>query len=124
MKQILVITTNLQQASFRLWIGALRPLLGVRGFDFDVQVRPKNWFARRAMLRTARDYHAVILHRKLLDPADARLLRRHARRLLYSIDDAVMYHANSVGRFSQWRTTRRFEATARVLDHVIAGNEY
>ncbi len=120
----MVITTNVQQASFRLWMGALRPMLAGRGFDFDVKVRPRNWFARRAMLRDARDYHAVILHRKLLDPSDARLLRRTARRLLYSIDDAVMFHANSVGRFSQWRTTRRFEATARVLDHVVAGNEY
>jgi glycosyltransferase involved in cell wall biosynthesis len=124
MKRIMVITTNLQQASFRLWMGALRPLLGARGFDFDVRVRPKSWLARRAMLRDAGGYHAVILHRKLLDPSDARLLRRHARRLIYSIDDAVMYHANRVGVFSQWRTTRRFEATARVLDHVVAGNEY
>jgi glycosyltransferase involved in cell wall biosynthesis len=124
MKRIMVITTNLQQASFRLWLGALRPLLGARGFELDVKVRPKNFFARRAMLREARGYHAVILHRKLLDPADARLLRRTARRLLYSIDDAVMYHATRVGAFAQWRTTRRFEATARVLDHVVAGNEY
>jgi glycosyltransferase involved in cell wall biosynthesis len=76
------------------------------------------------MLRSAGDYHAVILHRKLLDPSDARLLRRHARRMFYAIDDAVMYHPHPVGRFSQWRTTRRFEATARVLDHVVAGNEY
>ena len=124
MKRIMVITSNLQQASFRLWMGALRPLLAERGFELDVKVRPQNWFARRGMLRSAGDYHAVILHRKLLDPSDARLLRRHARRLLYSIDDAVMFHANPVGRFSQWRTTRRFEATARVLDHVVAGNEY
>ena len=124
MKRIMVITTNLQQASFRLWMGALRPLLGARGFDFDVKVRPKSWLARRSMLRDARGYEAVILHRKLLDPSDARLLRRHARRLLYSIDDAVMYHSNRVGAFAQWRTTRRFEATARVLDHVVAGNEY
>jgi glycosyltransferase involved in cell wall biosynthesis len=124
MKRIMVITTNLQQASFRLWMGALRPMLAERGFEFDVKVRPKGWLARRAMLREARGYHAVILHRKLLDPSDARLLRRHSRRLLYSVDDAVMYHANRVGAFSQWRTTRRFEATARVVDHVVAGNEY
>jgi glycosyltransferase involved in cell wall biosynthesis len=124
MKRIMVITTNLQQASFRLWMGALRPMLAERGFDFDVKVRPRGWLARRAMLREARGYHAVILHRKLLDPSDARLLRRHARRLLYSIDDAVMYHANHVGAFAQWRTTRRFEATARVVDTVVAGNEY
>ena len=124
MKRVMVITTNLKQASFRLWMEALRPLLAERGFEMDVKVRPKNWFARRAMLREAGGYHAVILHRKLLDPSDARLLRRHARRLLFALDDAVMYHPNRVGAFAQWRTTRRFEATARVLDHVVAGNGY
>lgn len=124
MKRVMVITTNVKQASFRLWMGALRPLLAERGVELDVKVRPKNWLARRAMLREARDYDAAILHRKLLDRSDARLLRRHARRLFFALDDAVMYHANRVGLFSRWRTTRRFEATARVVDHVVAGNEY
>ncbi len=124
MQRIMVITSNLKQASFRLLMEAQLPLLAQRGFELDVKVRSKNWFMRRSMLREARDYHAVILLRKLLDPSDARLLRRHAQRLIYALDDAVMYHANPVGRFAQWRTTRRFEATARVVDHVVAGNEY
>jgi glycosyltransferase involved in cell wall biosynthesis len=124
MKRILVITTNLRQASFRLRIAALAPLLAERGFELDVKVRPKSWLVRRALLRLADSYHAVILQRKLLDPSDARLLRRSARRILYDIDDAVMFHAHDVGRVSQWRTNRRFEATARVVDHVVAGNEY
>lgn len=124
MKRILVITTNLQQASYRLRIAALIPLLHERGFELDVQVRPKSWLARRRFLRSAGSYDAVILQRKFLDPSDARLLRRSAKRIFYDIDDAVMYHAHEVGLVSQWRTTRRFEATARILDHVAAGNEY
>ena len=113
MKRVLVITTNLQQASFRLRVEALRPLLLARGFDLDIQVRPKQWLARRAFLRTAGAYHAVLLQRKLLDPSDARLLRRRAARIFYDIDDAVMFHAHEVGWISQWRTKRRFEATGR-----------
>lgn len=124
MKRILVITTNLQQASFRLRVEALIPLLAERGFELDVQVRSKRWLARRRLLRSASGYDAVILQRKLLDPSDARLLRRSARRILYDIDDAVMFHAHEVGWISQWRTNRRFEATARVVDLVVAGNEY
>ena len=124
MKRVLVITTNLKQASFRVRVEALRPLLHQRGFELEVQVRPRGWLARRALLKSAAGYHAVLLQRKLLDPSDARLLRRHARRILYDVDDAVMYHANAVGRFSRWRTARRFEATARIIDHVVAGNEY
>lgn len=124
MTRILVIITNLQQASFRLRIEALRPLLQQRGFDLDVQVRPKQLFARRALLRFAQNFPAVILQRKLLDPADAKLLRRHAKNIFYDIDDAVMFHAHHVGLWSRFRTRRRFEATAKIVDHVVAGNEY
>src|SRR5439155_14805823 len=98
--------------------------LGVRGFDLDVQVRPQSWLARRQLLKSAGGYHAVLLQRKLLDPSDARLLRKHARRIFYDIDDAVMYHAHPVGLWSRWRTNRRFEATAQIVDHVVAGNDY
>jgi glycosyltransferase involved in cell wall biosynthesis len=123
-RRVLVITNNLKQASFRVRIDALRPMLRERGFELVVEVRPRGWLARRALLKSAAAHDAVILQRKLLDPSDARLLGRHARKVFYDVDDAVMFHAHAVGRFSQWRTNRRFEATARMVDHVVAGNEY
>jgi glycosyltransferase involved in cell wall biosynthesis len=123
-RRILVITTNLNQASFRLRIDALRPLLAQRGFDLDVKVRPRNVLARFNLLRSARDYHAVLLQRKLIDPIDARILRRYARKIFYDLDDAVMFHNHEVGAFSRWRTDRRMDATADIVDHVVAGNDY
>jgi glycosyltransferase involved in cell wall biosynthesis len=123
-KRVLVITTNLQQASFRLRIDALRPLLAQRGVTLDIQIRPKRLLARRRFLRGASRYDAVVLQRKLLDPADARLLRRSSRKIVYDLDDAVMYHAHRVGLLSRWRTRRRFKATAKNVDHVVAGNQY
>ena len=124
MKRILVITNNLEQASYRVRVAALIEPLRRRGFELDVHVRSKSPGARRELFRSARDYHAVLLQRKLLDPSDANLLRRHARRILYDVDDAVMYHPKPVGWFSRWRTTRRFHATAAMVDQVVAGNEY
>jgi glycosyltransferase involved in cell wall biosynthesis len=123
-KRILVIANNLQQASYRVRIAALIEPLRQRGYELDVQLRTRSIPQRRSLFRSAREYHAVLLQRKLLDPWEATLLRRHARRLLYDVDDAVMYHAKPVGWFSRWRTTRRFAATARAVDHVIAGNAY
>ncbi len=124
MKRILVITNNLQQASYRLRVAALIRRLADKGFDLDVRVRPKSWLKRRGLLRQAGGYHAVLLQRKLLDAGDAKLLRASARRILYDVDDAVMYHNKKVGWYSRWRTTRRFHGTAAVLDHVVAGNQY
>ncbi|HEV2292769.1 MAG TPA: glycosyltransferase family 4 protein [Tepidisphaeraceae bacterium] len=124
MKRILVITNNLEQASYRVRVAALIEPLRARGFELDVHVRSRSRGERRAMFLAAGEYHAVLLQRKLLDPCDARLLRRHAQRILYDVDDAVMYHAHPVGWFSRWRTTRRFRATAANVDHVVAGNAY
>jgi glycosyltransferase involved in cell wall biosynthesis len=123
-RRVLVITTNLNQASFRLRIDALRPLLARRGFDLDVQVRPQNLIARWKLLQSARDYHAVLLQRKLIDPIDARLLRRRARKIFFDLDDAVMFHNHEVGLLSRWRTDRRFDATVDIVDQVVAGNDY
>ena len=124
LKRILVITNNLQQASYRVRIAALIEPLRRRGFDLDVRVRPRAWFARRALLRSAGTYHAVILQRKMLDPSDASLLRRHARKVFFDVDDAVMVHPDGAGWFSRLRTNRRFAATTRHVDHVVAGNAH
>lgn len=101
----------------------IEPLAG-RGFELDVQVRPRGILARRALLRSAARYDAVILQRKLLDPGDARLLGRCAKRVFFDVDDAVMYSNGPAGFISRWRTWRRFVATARHVDHVVAGNEH
>lgn len=127
MKRVLVLANNLAQASYRLRIAALIPLLAERGFDLQVRLRPKGFLATlklRELLKTTGEYHGVILQRKFLDPSDAQILRRHARRVFYDIDDALMFHNRPVGRISRWRTRRRFLATAGVIDHVAAGNEY
>ncbi len=127
MQRVLVLATNLAQASFRLRIAALAPLLAERGYELEIYVRPRGWRAGptlRAKLARAGDFHAVLIQRKFLAPAEARVLRRHARRILYDIDDALMHHNREVGRLSRWRTGRNFEATANVVDHVVAGNEY
>ena len=122
--RVLVIANNLAQASYRVRVAALIEPLRQRGFELDVHLRSRRWGERRDLLRSASNYHAVLLQRKLLDPWDARLLRRPARRIYYDVDDAVMYHAGAVGFLSRWRTTRRFRATAAVADRVVAGNEY
>jgi glycosyltransferase involved in cell wall biosynthesis len=120
----MVITNNLQQASFRLRILAPRDLLQSRGIDLDIQLRPRSFFPRRNLLRRADQYDAVILQRKLLDPIDIRLLKSTAKKLFYDVDDAVMFHSHPVGPIERWRTQRRFRSVARAVDTVVAGNDY
>ena len=123
-KRVLAITSNLAQASSRLRVAALVEPLRTRGYDLAVHACPRTWAARRALLRSAGQYHAVLLQRKLLDPWNWRLLRRHARRVIFDVDDAVRYHPTRVGPYSLVRTALRFAATTQNVDHVVAGNPY
>jgi glycosyltransferase involved in cell wall biosynthesis len=123
-QRVLVITIDPCEASFRLRLLILSKLLAADGLSFDFQERPAGFFARRTLIATAGDYRAVIVQRKLLDPSHARLLRRRAKKILYDIDDAVMVQRRKISRWSQWLKNRRYHATAAVVDHVVAGNEY
>ncbi len=124
MKRVLVITNNLQQASYRLRIDQLVPLLREREIDWRVDVRPRGILARRRMLAAAGEFDAVVLQRKLLDPGDMRVLRNAARRLIFDLDDAVMLEQTRRGPIHRWRLARRFAAVADSVDHVVAGNDY
>jgi glycosyltransferase involved in cell wall biosynthesis len=123
-RRVLAITSNVAQASCRLRIDALRAPLAQRGFHLEIRGCPRDWNSRRSLLRSAGEYDAVLLHRKLLDAWNWKVLREHARRVVFDVDDAVRYHASRVGPYSLIRTALRFAATTRNVDHVVAGNPY
>jgi glycosyltransferase involved in cell wall biosynthesis len=67
----------------------------------------------------------VILQRKLLPAWQLRALRRWARHLVFDFDDAVLYRDSNDARGpeSGWRL-RRFTETVRLVDTVVAGNDF
>ena len=70
--EVLAITNNLQQASFRLRLQVLLRPLEKRGVKIHVEVRPRRFFDRRQLLKSADRYDAVLIQRKLLNPSDSR----------------------------------------------------
>lgn len=124
MKRVLILANNLKQASYRVRIEALRPLLHDRGIETVVGLRKANPISTWRVLASASEFDAVILQRKMLEGWEARLLRRRARRIINDIDDALMHFNRPVSWHSRLRTKLRFRATVRAVDHVVAGNEY
>ena len=123
-KRVLVISIDPQEASFRLRMAILPRLLAADHYEFEFHTRPKKWLDRLKLVASASRYHAVIVQRKLLDPSHAKILRWRSRRVVYDLDDAVMVQRRKIGRMSQWLKQRRFIATARSADHVVAGNQF
>lgn len=103
---------------------------------FDRALRSAGWsldcvgLARGALWRSlelhrASNYDAVILERKLLPRWQLGILRKAARQLVFDFDDAVMYRDSYDRRGPHCaRLKRRFEATVRLADTVIAGNDF
>jgi len=88
---------------------------GVRG---EVVVLPRGWRARRRRLATL-DHDVVVLLRVLLGEGDLVRLRRAAAGLVLDVDDAVTVRPG--GRPSA-RLRRRYLATLRAVDLVVAGS--
>jgi glycosyltransferase involved in cell wall biosynthesis len=122
--RILVIANNLQQASYRLRVEALREILAQRQIDLDVKLRPDQWIDSRRLYASAQQYDAVLLQRKLLEVREIRWLRRFAKKIFFDVDDAVMYLGSRRNPIHRWRVWRRFAAHVGRVDLVVAGNEY
>ena len=121
--RLLILSNNLLRPSYRQRIGDFTPYLNDAGIETTVTQLPKGKMQRWSLLRSARHYDAVLLHKKCLNYFDSRILRRHSRRLIYDFDDAVMYspHQPQSDRSSHMRL---FKRTASMADCMIAGNEY
>lgn len=121
--KLLILSHNLARPSYRQRIGDYLPYLKKDGMAVDVHQFSDHKLGQWALLKSARNYDVVLLHKKCLNWFDAKILRRYAKTILYDFDDAVMYnstHPESI-RTSHMRL---FERTIRLVDCVIAGNEY
>jgi len=96
-----------------------RPLMAEAGIDF--QYSPAATFSRHADLEAA---DVVVIQKILLDPERVETIRRHARRLVYDIDDTI-WHSPS-GQPHAWidrqRKLQQLRAIARAADLCIAAN--
>jgi len=121
LKEILFVSKGLHAASTRYRATDFFPLLEEAGW------RPRHLSGsgslrdRLAVLRAARRAEVVVLVRRTYGPMFRFLLRRAARHLVFTFDDAIF--CRSDGGPSP-RRARRFAATVAQCDLVWAGNRY
>lgn len=81
--------------------------------------------ARWAVFQSASKWDVVILQKKTsLTPIDLWLLQRSNPRILYDVDDAVMFQEMESGRPLSGRHFQRFLRTVRASHTVVAGNRF
>jgi glycosyltransferase involved in cell wall biosynthesis len=122
--QLVALVHSLDHVCCRYRLAAFRAALAGAGHSLLLRPLPRRWWERWSLIRELRG-SSVILQRFLLPGWQLALLRRTVRNLFFDFDDAVflrdsfsqkgMYHA---GRL------RRFTATLRACDAVVAGNGF
>jgi glycosyltransferase involved in cell wall biosynthesis len=120
---VLVVTNNPTNASFRQRIEVHLAMLRENGIDCEVAKLPSGFFERRKLFKRTAGFDGVFLHRKILNLRDAFWLRRYSRKIIYDFDDAVMYSAKKPGS-SRLSRRRRFRRSVELADLIIAGNPY
>jgi glycosyltransferase involved in cell wall biosynthesis len=108
----------------RYRLSAFRPLLEQAGHSLDLVALPSAFWSRLLLFRRLRG-ETVLVQRQLLPLWQLSLLRRWAKRLLFDLDDAVWLRDSYSSRgLLHPRKLRRFAATVKACDAVIAGNDY
>ena len=122
--KLLVLIQGLAVAASRYRILQYLPYLEEHGIEPTVRVFPEGLREHLELLKILPEYDCVFVQRKRFHGLYLKLFRRRARRVVFDLDDALMYK-NSLASSPYSRTReRRFAAMMQACDHVIAGNSF
>jgi glycosyltransferase involved in cell wall biosynthesis len=123
--RLLALVESPDHVCCRYRIQAFQPALKRVGWSLVCQTVRPNLLPRLAQFSQASSFNSVIIQRKLFPWWQLAVLRRHARHLVFDFDDAVLFRDSFDPRGPHSaRRQRRFTATVRCADTVIAGNDF
>ena len=124
MKALALVDTP-EHVCCRYRIRAFEPAMNRAGWSLTTLGLAHRPIRRLLQFVDADRYDAVILQRKLLPRWQLWVLRSRAKRLVFDFDDAVLFRDSYDPRGPDCpRRARRFAATVRAADLVIAGNDF
>lgn len=124
MASILLIALDARKPSTRLRILPLATALREQGHDVTLVELPRGIAGRLGLLRMAATHDVVVLQKKLFPAAYLDALRRANPRLIFDVDDAVMFHELERNEALTGRHFVRFCHTAAASRIVVAGNGF
>ena len=122
--KVLALIQGMTVAASRYRILQYLPYLEEQGIVTDVREFPRTLGQYARLYQAAAGYDCIFVQRKRFHFPFLKPLRQRARRIVYDLDDAVMYK-NSLAGQPYSRTRRvRFEDMVRASDCVVAGNTF
>lgn len=124
-RTLLAISEGSDFVCYRYRLAAFSAALQAAGWNLELAPRPRTAGASWRVLRRMRAADAVVVQRRLLTWAKARLVRRCARVLLFDVDDAVYARdSNDPRPASDPLRWRRFRRLVHLADATLAGSSH
>jgi len=121
--KLLILSNNIARASFRQRIAVYLDTFRFNSIDCLVKQLPRWILSRHRIFTEAKNFDAVLLHKKTLNPVDAHYLKKYAKKIIYDFDDAIMFDDKHPEKPHHKRQAS-FGRTMMLADLVIAGNVY
>lgn len=119
--KLLFLSTRAGRPSYRYRVDQMLPHFKNAGHQCEVRFFPKNVFSRLLMYRELSNFDVVFIQKRLIAPMELNLVRRWARKVVFDVDDAIMF--NGDGK-PDARRLRRFGSMMHAADLVVCGNGY
>ncbi|MBI5360908.1 MAG: glycosyltransferase family 4 protein [Planctomycetes bacterium] len=94
------------------------------GIEYALEFFPAGFFGWLRLVRLAGNYNAVFIQKKRIGNFWLWLFRRRGCKIIYDIDDAVMFNSSRHSSPDSPGRMKRFVKMVRASDFVIAGNKY
>jgi len=122
--KVLALIQGMTVAASRYRILQYLPYLKEQGIFTDVREFPRTLGQYARLYQEAPAYDCIFVQRKRFHFPFLKPLRQRARRIVYDLDDAVMYKNSLAGRPYSRTRRARFEDMVRASDYVVAGNSF
>ena len=99
-------------------------------FLLEHQVEPKwqpifgSWRDRLSIYRQISHFDITCIQRRLLPPPEFSFIRRRAPKIIFDIDDAIMYRSSSSSNPHSFSRRLKFKWMVKGSDAVIVGNQF
>lgn len=120
----IVFLTHSSDQGHRFRVEQYFPFLTEQGIKPQWQPLPGVLKERLSIYQTIDRFDIICIQRRLLSPFEFSWIRRKSKRIIFDLDDAIMYRSSSSPHphsFSRWF---KFRWMVRGSDVVIAGNRF
>lgn len=124
MARILLVVLDSAKPSTRLRMLPLAEALRQTGHGVTLCNVPSSSTGRLRLLAAARRHDCIVLQKKLFPASYSRLLVKINPRVIFDVDDAVMFHEIERGEIVRGKFFARFMAIAAVSRQIVTGNRF